>query len=296
MEKVNLNEPDVLTFINQSFLINLEENLIPWHFSWAKTGIPINIFSTKAYKGVNVWLLLMHKFELNVFLTEDQITKLGGSIVKQAEPNLIITMNYEFHVDLSAGKGMLKEILNPVKVYNVSQCTGIPPERLPEWNRIINGPLQECQLLVDLMPKPPMIIGVEEDASYDPNLDFVFMPPVATFLNPEIFYYTLFKQLICSTFHSSRANFYKEFLSIPKQDRPIMETLVADIGACHLLWYARVEKVDFPLGDLPLPDWIQKIKENKIFFYNATIYAQAAVDYILRNRRKQEPGKLQALH
>ena len=44
--------------ITNRILALLEQGTVPWHRPWDSTmGMPRNLFSQRAYKGINVWLL-----------------------------------------------------------------------------------------------------------------------------------------------------------------------------------------------------------------------------------------------
>ena len=66
--------------ITTRILALLEQGTVPWHRPWDSTmGMPRNLFSQRAYKGINVWLLTAMGSTSPFWDTFQQVTAAGGS-------------------------------------------------------------------------------------------------------------------------------------------------------------------------------------------------------------------------
>src|SRR6185503_15547346 len=81
---------DVYQIVTDKIISLLEQGTIPWQKPWTDAGIPMNLLSKRAYRGINLWLLLAENYERNLFLTWDQLKKLGGSVNKGEQVHVVI--------------------------------------------------------------------------------------------------------------------------------------------------------------------------------------------------------------
>jgi antirestriction protein ArdC len=71
--------------ITNRILALLEQGTVPWHRPWdSVTGMPRNLFSQRAYRGINVWLLTAMEYTSPFWATFNQIKAAGGSVHKGA--------------------------------------------------------------------------------------------------------------------------------------------------------------------------------------------------------------------
>jgi antirestriction protein ArdC len=69
---------DVYQIVTDRIIALLEQGTVPWRKPSNEAGPPMNLPSKRPYRGINPWLLLSLDFARNLFLTWDQIKKLGG--------------------------------------------------------------------------------------------------------------------------------------------------------------------------------------------------------------------------
>ncbi len=81
---------DVFTLVTNRIIEDLEKGTIPWKKPWTDSGLPRNLVSGKAYRGINVWLLNTLGYEQNVFLTYNQVKDLGGSVRKGEKSQMVV--------------------------------------------------------------------------------------------------------------------------------------------------------------------------------------------------------------
>ena len=73
---------DVMT---NRLLALLEQGTVPWHRPWdSAMGLPRNLVSQRAYRGINVWLLTAMGLPSPFWATFHQVKAAGGSVRKGA--------------------------------------------------------------------------------------------------------------------------------------------------------------------------------------------------------------------
>ncbi|MBX7109627.1 MAG: ssDNA-binding domain-containing protein [Chitinophagales bacterium] len=283
MNNTTTEKRDVYTIVTDRIIELLKQGTIPWKKPWAEAGIPQNLISRRVYRGLNVMLLASLGYEQNYFLTYSQIKELGASVKKDEKSYPVVYWNW---VEPKQEEG---EILNSKKypflryynVYNVAQCTGIPPEKIPVVTRQAY-PIQACEHIIENMPSKPKITQKEAKAYYNPLLDFINMPKMGTFSSNESYYATLFHELVHSTGHLTRLN-RKGLLEMTEFGSPpySFEELVAEIGACYLESLTGIAEKQIDNNVAYISGWLDKLENDDHFIVLASSQAQKAVDYIL---------------
>jgi antirestriction protein ArdC len=69
--------------ITDRILALLAQGTVPWQQPWdSVTGLPRNLFSQRAYRGINVWLLTTMGYASPFWATFHQVKAAGGSVRK----------------------------------------------------------------------------------------------------------------------------------------------------------------------------------------------------------------------
>src|SRR5882724_6484234 len=118
---------DVYEIVTNRIIELLDQGTIPWQKPWTEAGIPANLLSKRPYRGVNLWLLLSLNYERNLFLTWDQLKKIGGS-VKQGEHGHVVVFWKTVKKNDSLENKTQKNVplLRYYKVFAIEQCKDIP--------------------------------------------------------------------------------------------------------------------------------------------------------------------------
>src|SRR5580692_11840896 len=90
----NVDRHDVYKIVTDRIIEHLEKGVIPWRQEWTKAGLPKNLISNRAYRGINVWMLATMHYSQNDFLTFKQVKELGGSIRKGEKACPVIYWNW----------------------------------------------------------------------------------------------------------------------------------------------------------------------------------------------------------
>lgn len=276
---------DVYELVTNRIIELLEVGTIPWRQPWTDAGIPMNLISKRPYRGINLWLLLSLNYERNLFLTWEQLKKIGGSVNQGQHGHIVL-----FWKQVSKkpeeldGSGKPKQIpmLRYYKVFNIEQCRDIPQNLVPELTKEEFNPIERCEAVVSGMPDCPAIRHKEQKAFYHAGEDYINMPKKKSFSSPEGYYATLFHELVHSTGVEKRLNRptvteMAEFGS----DQYSIEELIAELGSAYLCASSGILDLEVGNAAAYIQGWLKKLQNDKRFVVLASGQAQKAVDFIL---------------
>lgn len=276
---------DVYEMVTNRIIELLEKGVIPWQKPWAEVGVPMNLISKRAYRGINLWLLLSLNYERNLFLTWDQLKKLGGS-VNQGEHGHIVVFwkNVKKQPEELDSNKNPKQIpmLRYYKVFNVEQCRDIPKEIMPELFKNEKDPIVECESIFNNMPDSPLLIFKGKQAYYDVAADHIILPHLKYFKTSESYYTTLFHELVHCTGSEKRLGRKSLIDMVPfGSESYAMEELIAEMGAAYLAQHSGILPVEINNTVAYIDNWLGVFKKDTRFLISASGQAQKAVDCIM---------------
>lgn len=278
---------DIYEFINEQVVKQLEKGVLPWRKPWKvaivegqQYSIPHNYATKRPYTGVNAFLLALTPYRTPMFLTFNQVKELGG-MVKTGAASLPIVFWKPIKVKGEKGKEEDKLVLRYYRVFNIEDTT-LPidikdPEQQPE--PIV---IDSCQRIVDQMPNRPRVVNNDPARCYyTPFLDVVNMAPTQNFKKAEDYYSVLFHELVHATGHSSRLNRAEitEMASFGSQTYS-KEELTAELGAAYLCGVTGISAITIDNSTAYINGWLNKLRGDKRFFFEAAQKAQKAANYI----------------
>lgn len=275
---------DVYQIVTDRIIALLEKGTIPWQKPWRDSGMPMNLITKRPYRGINFWLLLSLDYAQNLFLTWDQLKKIGGSVKQGEHGHPVIFWKTRVAKEVPEGEEQRKQVplLRYYKVFNVAQCRDIPESVLSQLQEIDTIPIGDCETIIKNMPQAPQIVHKANQAFYDITKDLVNMPRKKVFKSHELYYTTLFHELIHSTGHERRLDRktiteMAEFGSEPYS----IEELVAEMGSAYLSSYAGISNKLLVNNAAYIQGWLGALKNDKRFVILAGGQAQKAVDFIM---------------
>lgn len=274
---------DVYAIINEKIIEQLDKGTIPWLQPWHSGGLPQNLITKKPYHGINVMLLAMEGYEHNQFITFNQLHDVGGKVKKGEKGHLVVYWKIEKPTTDSEQQTQSEEkkkaVLRYYYVFNIAQCENVPAKYLPQVRETKDLPT--CEAIVTGMPNCPEIKHKEQSAYYNPKADFVNMPKKRSFKTDASYYSTLFHELIHSTGHESRLNrkTLSQMAAFGSEDYS-QEELVAEMGTCYLQSLTGITS-EFQHSAAYIQGWLGKLKNDRLFIFQASSAAQKAVDFIL---------------
>ena len=182
--------------ITDRILALLEQGTVPWQQPWdSALGLPRNLVSQRAYRGINVWLLTAMGYASPFWATFHQVNAAGGTIRKGAHGVPVVFWKVYHHEDTETGETEKRFVLRQFTVFNAVQLDGVA---IPEITVLAHRftPIERCAHLVDAMPQRPTILHGHQRACYTPATDTLYMPLPACFHRPEAYYATLYHELV----------------------------------------------------------------------------------------------------
>lgn len=276
----------------------LEAGVKPWNKPWDSghsIGLPLN-HEGKAYRGANVFFLWISKmnngFQGDRWLTFNQIRKLGGKVLKGSKGTKIIFWKPIVKSETVNADGSKEQETFPLlrwyTVFNVDQTTDLPEEfyeGVGDDEEIVNNikDLAEVEAMVN---KLNVLIRHEgHRAFYNPTVDYIGMPPKASFKETEGYYSTLFHELTHWTGHNKRCN--RKFGDKFGDNAYAVEELVAELGACFLSAHFGIAVDVREENAAYLQSWIKVLKENPKVLLTVAGKAQQAFDYVVNGGKKK---------
>jgi antirestriction protein ArdC len=263
---------------------------MPWHWMNANGGRPVNAFTGRPYRGVNVVMLWaetrMRGFDSCHWATYRQWRELGGQ-VRQGQRGSTIVFYKEIEVETASGQEgrddkspSTRLVARASRVFNSGQVDGW---QAPDANRRSRvETLDHAETFVRATGADIREHG--NHAFYNPGADYIQMPPRDSFLGTptssptETFYSTLCHELTHWSGHKSRLN---RDLSSRFGDRAYAaEELVAELGAAFLsadLGITNVPRLDHAQY---IASWFLLMRDDERAIFTAASKAAAAADFL----------------
>jgi len=278
---------DIYDFINEQVVKQLEKGVLPWRKPWKvaivegqQYTVPHNYATKRPYTGVNAFLLALTPYRTPMFLTFNQVKELGG-MVKTGAASLPIVFWKPIKVKGEKSKEEDKLVLRYYRVFNIEDTTLSVEiqEPKPQPEPVV---IDACQRIIDQMPSRPRIVNNDPARCYyTPFLDVVNMAPAQNFKKAEDYYSVLFHELVHATGHRSRLNRTEisEMASFGSQTYS-KEELTAELGAAYLCGIAGISAITIENSAAYISGWLNKLRGDKRFFFEAAQKAQKAANYI----------------
>ena len=280
---------DVHAILTERVIEQLKKGIVPWRVSWTKAGIPENLISHQAYRGINRILLASLAYERNLFLTSKQLKEIGGTLIPDEKPHVVFYLsdgNKPQAVPESTAPsettGSKKGLqLRYYTVFNIAQCAFKPETVLPD----VNPELFPIQKNVEVKAKD------QKFAYYDPMKDFINMPGEKNYGSKEERLFADFHQMMHSTGYHSRLN--RQGLVQMSEfgyDQFSQEELIAEMGTSFLMSYHGIDEKYVP-AEKYLQGWIRKLEDNKWLMYSSAHQAEKAINFLFLGEVEPEDMK-----
>jgi antirestriction protein ArdC len=281
-----MSKTDIYQIVTDRIIELLEKGVIPWKKPWSgkDSGIPRNLISGKAYRGVNVFMLASMGYANPYWMTYKQAQSKGGSVRKGEKGTMAVFWKMfdaekEGKPVIIDGKKKVIPMLRFYTVFNAEQCENIETPYAPEEDKPFD-PIAACDSIVVNMQNRPKIKHEGSVAGYQPEMDYVCMPNQGQFMNPEHYYKTLFHELAHSTAHASRVG--REITTSFGKEAYAKEELIAEMGASFLCAFGGISSEDVTIRAASyIQGWLKALKNDRKLVVSASAAAQKAADYIL---------------
>src|SRR6185295_814085 len=154
--------------ITERIIEKLQQGTIPWKKPWnGAAGLPRNLSSQKAYRGINVWMLGSAGYTSPYWLTFKQAKEIGGYVRKGEQGFPVVFWKW---LDGAGEAEDNEELTTPRRrmplarlyhVFNVQQCE-LPPRlqsllQIKLENPASYIPIAACEQILAQMPNSPTI-------------------------------------------------------------------------------------------------------------------------------------------
>lgn len=284
---------DIYTQITDTIIAAIEAGAGQWDMPWHRQGVthtrPVNAFTGKRYRGINVlalWAAAEERgFTTGLWGTYRQWQEKGAQVRKGEKSSLVVFFK-EFPVDeTNPDTGETERdrrlIAKASYVFNASQVDGFALP-VPETPANPAETLAEVEAYIDATAARVVFGG--ESAFYRPTTDTIHMPDRSRFVGSatssatECLYATLLHELTHWTGSKTRCD--REFGKRFGDDAYAMEELVAELGAAFLC-------ADRGIANTPRADhaayinhWLTVLKADKKAIFTAASKATLAVEYL----------------
>jgi antirestriction protein ArdC len=310
MRKRRANRFDVHEAVTNTIIAAIEagagEWKMPWHRSGGALSRPVNIASSKAYRGVNIlslWVAAEARgYTSNVWGTYRQWQAAGAQVRKGEKGSLVVFYKeLRFNPDGAGGDdagdnsndGLTEKRLfaRASTVFNAAQVDGYEAPSEPD----IPAPVEFDPIAV----ADAFVAGTGariryggDRAYYSPGSDHIQMPPAETFVGTETstpveaFYSTELHELVhwSGAKHRLDRQFGKRF----GDEAYAAEELVAELGAAFLCADLEVSLIPRPDHAAYVANWLKILKSDKKAIFTAASKAQQAVGYLEALQRHKE--------
>jgi antirestriction protein ArdC len=267
--------------ITDRILALLEQGTVPWHKPWdSAMGLPRNLFSQRAYRGINVWLLTAMGYASPFWATFHQVKAAGGTVRKGERGVPVVFWKVYDHEDIDTGTPEKRFVLRQYTVLNAAQLDGVA---VPEITILAHRftPIERCAQLLDAMPHRPAIIHGHQRAFYTPATDTLHLPSPGCFQSPEVYYATVWHEVTHATGHPSRLNRSTlTDLCLFGDPTYAKEELVAEMGAAYLCGVCGIANTTIENSAAYLQSWMAVLRHDPTMLVYAAAQAQKAADYI----------------
>ncbi len=277
------------------------DNVAPWRMTWDPTlGMPRNLITDHAYRGVNVFMTLFQGYGSPFWITRKQVATLGGEIKKLTDGTTIklrdgseVPANEPYTPILFWSWPTPEEKLDGKRafcrfyqVWNCEQVNGINDKVEEAFAGMNNAepkePIAECEELVRGYVGHPDINHGGGKARYSPSKDTIEMPNISAFESSEEYYRVLFHELAHSTGHRTRLE--RDGIANPAKyaDHTYSEEeLIAEMSASMLAGFAGIGTEEADENSAAYIDhWLKVLKAEPNMRVAAGGAAQKAVDLI----------------
>ncbi len=289
--KNTIPKADIYTRITNQIVADLEQGVRSWVKPWhsdhmdGKITRPLR-HNSVPYTGINIlslWSSAMAQgFASPTWMTFRQAKELNASVRKGEKGSLVVYANKITRTDENENGEELERVIPFLKgytVFNVEQIDGLPENyyekpapRFDAVERIGHAEVFFKNVGADIRESG-------NRAYYAVEPDYVRVPPIEAFINPESYYATLAHECTHWTRHPSRLD--RSFGRKNWGDEGYAkEELVAELGAAFLC--ADLELTLEPRDDHAsyIASWLKVLKDDTRAIFHAATHAQRAVDFL----------------
>lgn len=280
---------DLYAMVTDRLIAEIGKDGLRWLKGWTSRGLPMNGLSRKQYRGINMFWLSMEMqsrgYGSNKFYTFDNVRQLKGHVKAGSKGIPVFFFKIlEKTVENAEGEQVIRKIplMRSFMVFNQDQTSLV--DRDEAIGKIPIERIQTCESIVAWSDCPK--IHTDTKAYYSPSRDTIGMPDIDEFHTAELYYATLFHEIVHSTGSKDRLNRAGLTAKIAfGSDIYSQEEIIAELGASVLCAKADIFEANIKNNGAYIQYWLRQLKADKRFIFKVMRQVQASVDLILRDKR-----------
>ncbi|MTH62163.1 ArdC family protein [Paracoccus litorisediminis] len=278
---------DLYQQVTDSIIASLEAGSPAWRKPWTGEGkaaqMPLR-GNGEAYRGINVLMLWLaasaQGYGSAYWFTYRQAEAAGGQVRKGEKSATVVKYGTLAREDEDSGTEKRIPYLKSYRVFNADQIDGLPEEfyaAAAEPARDLGTePDPRLEAFFAATGADIRITPVPQ-AYYDPQADFIHMPPISSFYDAAGFYGTLAHEACHWSGHGTRLDRLGRFAA---RKAYAFEELIAEIGNCMLCAQLGLTP-DFGQSAAYVESWLRALQDDKRLIFKAATEAQKAADFLL---------------
>ncbi|MBD2704826.1 DUF1738 domain-containing protein [Spirosoma sp. BT702] len=284
-------QEDIYTRITTKILSDLEQGNLSWRKPWHSEHMTSQVmrplrWNDIPYTGINTLILWNEAsdkgFTSPYWMTFKQATDMKTN-VRKGEKGTQIVYADKFTKEEEDANGERKSsqipFLKTYTVFNASQIDGLSNAFYKTPEPVIANQQERNQELEQFFVQTKADIYTGTKACYTQSTDRIQMPPFESFETAIRYYAVLAHELTHWTKHPLRLN--RDLGRKHYGDEGYAkEELVAELGACFLAADLGFEPMPEAHHAAYIQSWLQVLKDDKRFIFQAASHAQKATEYI----------------
>jgi len=249
---------------------------------WFTIGqLPINAVTKKSYHGINTLWLGLSGFARLEFATYKQWQSIGAQVQKGSKGLPVVFYKALEIEDKETSEKKTIPMLRYSTVFNCSQVDNYDPEPVKlntnESIEHIEQFVSNCQ--------------IETKHGYDracfvPSANEVHLPELGQFDDSDNYYSVLFHEYTHATGHKSRLD--RDMKGRFGDPVYAFEELIAELGSAFTMAYLGLESSLREDHAIYIKSWLQALKSDNKFIFQAAAKAQAANDYLISQQEQRK--------
>ncbi|MBD2705655.1 DUF1738 domain-containing protein [Spirosoma sp. BT702] len=284
-------QDNVYTRVTAKILTDLEQGNLSWRKPWHSEHIASQVmrplrWNDIPYTGINTLILWNEASEKGFtspyWMTFKQAITLKANVCKGEKGTQIVYADkFMKEEEVADGETKTSQIsfLKTYTVFNASQIDGLSDAFYKTPEPVAVNKQTRNQELEQFFAHTKADIYTGSKACYTQSIDRIQMPPFETFETAMRYYAVLAHELTHWTKHPLRLN--RDLGRKTYGDEGYAkEELVAELGACFLATDLGFEPMPEEHHAAYIQSWLQVLKDDKRFIFQAASYAQKATEYI----------------
>lgn len=277
---------DLYGMVTDRLIAEIEKGGLRWIKGWTETGLPMNGATKTSYRGINMlWLTMEIRskgYKSNKFYTYRQVTGLKGHVIAGSK-GLPVFFYKSIVIDVENKEtGELEQkkipLMRSFVVFNQDQ-TSLKGSDAEEQVREPIETIKVCEDIAGWSDCPNLM--ADRSAYYMPRWDLIGIPDMQSFRTSEMYYATLFHEMIHSTGSEGRLN---RIGIVSKagfgSDKYSEEEIIAELGASVLCAKAGIFEDSVINNSAYINSWLRRLRKDKRFIFKVMRQVQASVDLI----------------